>query len=295
MINISTSHLFNNMKQYGDRKVMIEEGAVRVPKGKDKAMYKIGKGAGSVIRVALGAIKGQRIKFVEPSQVPPAATQLYGLFAQEFKNIQGLQSIARGEKQPGKMTATEAQTLTISSNDRIQLQSVYQDEWIRQTAGLMAEVIKDKYEPGRWVRIIGEDDTLGIQQITEGLKNTRFDVDILPALTLPFDKEKRQASYMAANEIVTQPIASPMTDILLKQLEIPGWQKILKRYGSWTQFVAFQQMIESVKKGEMDPESALQMMIKRFQEEVLPAIEQRQRQQGFQQRINQGQVPGEAG
>jgi hypothetical protein len=295
MINVSASHLYNNMKQYGDRKVMIEEGAIRAPKGKDKAMYRIGKGAGAVIRVALGAIKGQRIKFIEPSQVPQSATQLYGLFAQEFKNIQGLQSISRGEKQPGKMSATEANALVTSSNDRIQLQSVYQDEWIKQTAGLIAEIIKDKYDPGRWVRIIGEDDKLGIQQITQGLKDTKFDVDILPSLTMPFDKEKRQAAYMAANQIVTQPVASPMTDILLKELDIPGWQKILKRYGSWQQFLAFQQLIEAVKSGETDPRSALKLLIKKFEEEVMPSIEQRVNEQGFQQKVNQGNIPGKAG
>ncbi len=237
MINISVSHLFNNLKQYGDRKVAIEEGAIRVPKGKDKAAYKIGKGAGSVIRLALGGLK--RIKFIEPSQVPPAATQFYGLMAQEFKNIQGLQSINRGEKQPGKTTATEASLLAIGGNDRIQLQSVYEDQWIKETASLMAEVIQDKYEPERWVRIIGEDDIVGIQQITEKLKTIKFDVDIMPGITLPFDKEKRQAAFLAANQIVTQPVASPMTDILLKELEIPGWQKILKKYQSWTDFVRF--------------------------------------------------------
>jgi CO/xanthine dehydrogenase Mo-binding subunit len=172
---------------------------------------------------------------------------------------------------------------------------VYQDEWIKQTAGLIAEIIKDKYDAGRWVRIIGEDDKLGIQQITQDLKNTKFDVDILPSLTMPFDKEKRQAAYMAANQIVTQPVASPMTDILLKELDIPGWQKILKRYGSWQQFLAYQQLIEAVKSGETDPRSALKLLIKKFEEEVMPAIEQRVNEQGFQQKVNQGNKPGEAG
>ncbi len=269
MINISVSHLFNNLKQYGDRKVAIEEGAIRVPKGKDKALYKIGKGAGSVIRLALGGLK--RIKFIEPSQVPPAATQFYGLMAQEFKNIQGLQSIGRGEKQPGKITATEASLLTISGNDRIQLQSIYEDQWIKETAGLMAEVIQDKYEPERWVRIIGEDDVVGIKQITEKLKTVKFDVDIMPGLTLPFDKEKRQASFFAANEIVTQPVASPMTDILLKELEIPGWQKILKKYQSWQDFIRFLELNQAVLEGRITPEQGIQLLVQeataRFQQQ----------------------------
>jgi hypothetical protein len=266
MINISVSHLFNNLKQYGDRKVAIEEGAIRVPKNKDKANYKVGKGAGSIIRLALGGLK--RIKFIEPSQVPPAATQFYGLMAQEFKNIQGLQSIARGEKQPGKMTATEASFLTISSNDRIQLQSVYEDQWIKETAGLVAEILQDKYEPERWVRILGEDDVVGIQQITQKLKTTKFDVDIMSGLTLPFDKEKRQQAFFAANQLVTQPVASPMTDILLKELEIPGWQKILKKYESWQQFVQFLQLMEAVKTGQITPEQGLELLVQTAQQQI---------------------------
>lgn len=265
MINVSVSHLFNNVKQYGDRKVAIEEGAIRVPKGKDKSLYKIGKGAGSVIRLALGGLK--RIKFIEPSQIPPAVIQLYSLMAQEFKNIQGLQSISRGEKQPGKTTATEASLLAIGGNDRIQLQSVYEDQWIKETAGLVAEVIQDKYEPERWVRIIGEDDIVGIKQITEKLKTIKFDVDITPGITLPFDKEKRQAAFFAANEIVTRPVASPMTDVLLKELEIPGWQKILKKYQAWQLWVQFLGLFEAVQNQEITPEQGLELLTQRAQQQ----------------------------
>lgn len=275
MLNISVSHLFNNLKQYGDRKVAIEEGAIRVPKGKDKALYKIGKGAGSVIRLALGGLK--RVKFIEPSQVPPAATQFYGLMAQEFKNIQGLQSIARGEKQPGKITATEASFLTISANDRIQLQSIYEDQWIKETATLVAEIMQDRYEPKRWVRILGEDDIVGIQQITEGLKTTKFDVDIMSGLTLPFDKDKRREAFFAANQIVTQPVASPMTDVLLKELEIPGWQKILQKYQSWQDFVQFLQLNQAVTEGKITIEQGIELLV-----------------QAAQQRFQQGQNSVEA-
>jgi hypothetical protein len=196
------------------------------------------------------------------------------LRAQEFKNIHGLQSIARGEKQPGKITATEASFLTISANDRIQLKSVYEDEWIKQTATLIAEVIQDRYEPERWVRIIGEDDIVGIQQITEKLKTLRFDVDIMSGITLPHDKEKRQQAFLMANQIVTQPVASPMTDVLLKELEIPGWQKILKKYQSWVQFMQFIQLMEAVKTGQIEPRQALRMLETRFAQELGNAAQQ---------------------
>jgi len=59
--------------------------------------------------------------------------------------------------------------------------------------------------------------------------------------------------------------------------------------------MAFEQLIEAVKSGETDPRSALQLLIKKFEAEVMPAIEQRVNEQGFQQKVNQGNKPGEAG
>jgi hypothetical protein len=213
MINVSVSHLVNNLKQFGDPRIAVERGAVDSPKGRDKAAYKIGKGSGSVIRLVKGALSGKRFQILHPAPPSAAATQIYQIMAQEFKNIHGLQSVGRGEKEPGEMSATQAQHLAISSNDRIMLQSVFEDEWIRQTAQLIAEVVQRNYEPERFVRIIGQDQVVGIQQITSELKNIRFDVDVEAGTTLPYDEDKVIAKYAQAYAMMGEPVPHVTRDV----------------------------------------------------------------------------------
>ena len=278
MINISVSHLVNNMKQYGDRKILMERGAIDVPKGRDKEQFKVGKGAGRIIRLATGAISRNKIKFVEPANVPPAAAMLYGLFAQEFKNIQGLQDIARGIQKPGETTATESQMLAISSNDRIALQNIYEDDWVRENAGLMAEIMQNKYDPGRMVRILGQDGVPGIMQITQQMKNLRFDIDIIPTLVLPFDKERRVLNHEKAVQMIATNPTSPMLPDMLKLYEIRNWKKILEQTESWVLFQQFNQIFQQVAEGKLDPRIALQQLVQ-FATQKLEQVTEQQRQE----------------
>jgi hypothetical protein len=118
------------------------------------------------------------------------AIQLYQLFAQEYKNFVGLQSIARGEQQQGEISATQAQWLALSSNDRIKLQSIYEDQWIIECCTLIAEMCQLNYTPDRYIRVVGEDRTIGTAQITNKEKSVKYDIDILPATR----QEVRKAS-----------------------------------------------------------------------------------------------------
>jgi len=260
MINITISHLVNNMKQFGDPKIAIERGAMDSPPGREKSHFKIGKGAGAIIRLVRGGLS--RMKIIDP--IPPSSSQLalYTLFTQEYKNIMGLQDIAQG-KQSKEMTATEAQYLAISANDRIAMQSGFEDEWVRQVASLVAEICQRHYDVGRFVRIIGEQHLVGVQQITSGLKQVRFDVDIVPGMSLPFDPEKRIVNYEKAFAMLQQPIANPMLPEMLRILEIQGWHKILQRYEAWQQYVQFVQLYEAVKAGQLDPKQAVQMLVQK--------------------------------
>lgn len=261
MINVSVSHLVNNMKQYGDRKVMVEPGAITVPKGRDKKHFRIGKGAGNIIRVAVNAIKGKRIQFVDPAPIPAAATQLYSLFATEFKNIHGLQDPARGVPTPGEQSATESQLLTISSNDRIALQNIYEDEWAKEISILMAQVMQKNYDVGRYVRVLGEDNAQGIQEVSKGLKDLIFDIDIEPTIIMPWDQERRIAQHEKAFALFAQPVPNVMLPEMLKLYEIPGYKKLLDRYGPWQQYMKFLQLYEAVKSQQITPEQAIQLLI----------------------------------
>jgi hypothetical protein len=186
------------------------------------------------------------------------------LFTQEFKNITGLQNIASGRRDEGRITATQAQALTISSHDRIALQAVYEDEWIRQLMILDAEISQRHYDEGRYIRIVGEDKIVGTQQITEKLKDVRFDVNIEPAASLPHDEEKRQAAYLQAYQLLRDPTPNPLLPDVLRKLGIVNWKKIVAQHSAFQNFVQLQQLFDAVKAGQISIEEATQMVTQRL-------------------------------
>jgi hypothetical protein len=276
MINISASHLYNNLKQFGDPKIAIETGAIETPPGQKGKHYKIGAGAGSIIRLAKGALSRGAFKVLDPSQPPPMALALYQMFAQEYKNIQGMQGIAMGEKTPGKMSATESVHLATSSVDRIALQAIYEDYWVVECCKLIAEMEQKYYDIGRWVRVVGEDNIAGAQQITERLKSVKFDITIIPGTTLPFDEEKRAAKYMEAYKLLDNPQPNPMLPEILKVLEIPKWKKLLMQHQGWVKYMNFQSTLEALKNGEVDAKVVMQDLT----QQVMQAAGQYREDQG---------------
>ena len=282
MVNITASHLYNNLKQFGDPKIAVETGAIETPPGKKGTHYKIGAGAGSIIRLVKGALGRGAFKILDPPQPPAQAVALYQIFAQEYKNIQGLHSIALGEKTPGKMSATESMHLATSSVDRIALQAVYEDYWIVECCKLIAEMSQKNYDEGRWIRIVGEEGIAGVQQITQDLKNVKYDISIIPGTTLPFDEEKRAMKYMEAYKLMADPNPNPMLPEVLRVMDIHNWQKLMSQHQGWSKYTKFQQMLEAIATGELDPREAMQII----SQEVMQAAQQAQAQENQQQRPN---------
>jgi hypothetical protein len=141
-----------------------------------------------------------------------------------------------------------------------------EDEWAKTLMNLIAEVIQDKYDVGRFVRIVGEDGIIGAQQITSDLKQIPFDVDIEPGKTLPFDKTEQVQNLEKAAQLVANPVPNVMTPELLRAYEVPNWQKILQRYQGWQQFAQFVQLLGAVQNGEIPPEQALAQLAQRIQQ-----------------------------
>jgi hypothetical protein len=263
LINISASHLLNNMKNYGDPKIAMETGSVEV-NPRTKKHFKIGKGAGAIIRLVRGALKDKRFAVLDPPAPSAAAMHFYGLMQQEFKNLVGVQSIGKGEKQPGELTATEAQWLAISSNDRIQLQSVFEDEWIKGVCEKVAEICQVNYDEGRYIRIVGEDKAAGVEKITQRLKTIQYDVEVLPATTLPYDPDKRIEKHIKAWEILNQPVANPMLPEVLRDLEVTNWKKLLEQHEPWMMWTQFLQLYQAVKEKKVPADEAMRVIRNRL-------------------------------
>lgn len=261
-INVTASHLVNNMKQFGDPRIAIEQDALAPMPVRTEKKYAIMRGAGAIIRLARGGLS--RFKVLAPAPLSPGHMMMYQLFTQEYKNIQGLHDIAQGKKTSGRTTAREASFLAISANDRIKLQNIFEEEWALQVINLVAEMDQFYYETGRIVRIIGEDQILGATEITEQAKTAKFDIDIEPSEGQPFDEEKRIEKYKMANELLAQPAPNPILPEFLRVLGISAWQKLLVRHSGWQEFVAFEQILKAVEEGQLDPKDGLQMIIQRY-------------------------------
>ena len=266
MINVTVSHLTNNMKMFGDPKIMVEKGAIDTPPGRTKEHFRIGKSAGSIIRVVKGAISGNRVKVVDPVTPSASALQLYGLFTQEFKNLIGLQDAASG-KAGNNLTATESSYLAISSHDRISLQNVFETEWIRQCCELVAGICQKNYAPDRWVRVVGEDKSAGVTQITQNMSKIRFDIDIQPAPAIPMDAEKRVVKLNRAYELMSMP-PNPMLPEMLKALEVPNWKKLLKESGTWQEYQRFSALYNAVAEGKISPEEGIRKLVESVRQKL---------------------------
>lgn len=274
MINTSLTHLYNNLKCFGDPKIIVENNTLAT-NPRTKKQYGIAKGAGAIIRVVRGGLN--RLKFQPP--IPPSAGAIlfYKLMAQEFKNLTGLQNIARGEKQEGKMTATEATQLAISSQDRIYLQSIMEELWVKGVMTLVAEMEQKYSNVNDFLRIVGEDNLVGVIQITQKLKEVRFDVDIEQGSTLPFDEEKKQLKYLKAYELLSNPNPNPLLPDVLRELGIRSWKKVLDQLPAWRQYLGIKALYEQVKAGQMAPEQAVAIIVRQasqlYASETIPPQE----------------------
>jgi hypothetical protein len=265
MINVTASHLTNNMKQFGDPRIAVEEGALaQDARAKSKRAYKIFRGAGSIIRLARGGLN--RYKIEPPTPISSGTLAMYGLFAQEFKNITGLQDVGQGKSTPGTQTKAEVQILAISANDRIHLQSVFEDEWVKNVASMTAEITRLNYDVDRLVQIIGDDRTPSALRMTQELKDFNMDVKVESGTTLPFDEQERIAKYVQAYQMMGEPVANPMLPEMLRVLEISGWQRLLQKHEAWIQYSEFLQLYEMLKAGEITPEEAIRVLSVRVAE-----------------------------
>ncbi|TSA52238.1 MAG: hypothetical protein D4R45_07320 [Planctomycetaceae bacterium] len=142
------------------------------------------------------------------------------------------------------------------------------------------------YDEGRYIKIIGEDTLNGVKQITSGLKNARYDISVVPGMTLPFDEEKRIAKLKMAYELLMQPTANPMLPEMLRALDVPNWKKILDEYPVWQDYQALLRLVEGVKSGQVDPNQAMTMIVNRLMQlqggEILKGMTQNAESQNKQ-------------
>jgi hypothetical protein len=240
MLNITMSALVNQVERTADPDKIIEAGTM----AKDRAgkIRQIKFNMGKLIVVAKGKL--DKIKNMVWAPVDPVVLNLAALMKQDIDDNSFSQPVSRGEIQKSGTTKAEAIRANVNSHDYTAMQAVFLDGWIDDTCTLIAEIVQANYSPGRITRIRGVDAT-SLMKVTGELLDVRFDVNIEPGSTLPFDEERKTARYLQAYQLVGEPVPNPMIEETLRVLDITDRQKILAKYQGlvlFRQFIQFGQL-----------------------------------------------------
>ena len=246
-LNITVSSMVNQVRRTADPTKVIEAGALA--KGRDnkiRSTYDHITGLGRIIVAARGKIK-MIANLVHPP-LDASVPLLADLLKKDIDDQMFMQDVARGAAQKGQQTKAEIVRLNQNSLDYVGLQGVFLDKWIDETATLVAEICQGNYEPERLMKMIADDVKSGMKAEQAAL-DVRFDVNIEPGSTLPFDEEKKQNEYMTAYKLLENPVPNPMIEDMLRELNISKRKEILERYQGlilFRQFIMMGQMLDEL-------------------------------------------------
>jgi len=254
MLNMTVSALVRRAILAADPERIVEAGALA--KSRDGKIRQTKPfGIGKYIIAAKG--KSDKIKNMEYSPLDPSILALAGILKQDIDDAMFMQDTARGAASTksglggtgGRITATEAARLDVNSHDYTALQSIFLDIWLDNTFTLIAEIMQRNYEPGRIIRIIGDNGEKNNVPMSQKLLDVRFDVNVEPGSTLPFDEEKKKNDYLVAYKLLENPIPNPMIEEMMRILKISNSKKILARYQGinlFRQFIQLSQLLAEV-------------------------------------------------
>ena len=254
MLNMSVSAMLRRVMLTADPERIVEAGALaKDRKGKLRQLNPFG--IGKYIIASPG--KSDKIRNMDYAPMDPATIALAGIIKQDIDDAMFMQDTARGASSTagglggsgGRITATEAARLDTNSHDYTALQAIFLDMWLDHTFTLIAEIMQRNYEPGRIIRIIGDNGEKNNVPMSAELLDVRFDVNVEPGSTLPFDEERKKNDYLTAYKLLENPIPNPLTEDILRILKISNTKKVLARYQGlilFKQFIQLSQMLTQV-------------------------------------------------
>jgi len=98
------------------------------------------------------------------------------------------------------------------------------------------------------------DDVKSGMKVEQAALDVRFDVNIEPGSTLPFDEQTKQQEYATAYKLLENPIPNPMIEDMLRVLNISKRKEILDRYQGlqlFRQFIMMGQLLTEVEPGKV--------------------------------------------
>jgi len=274
-MNTIGCHLTNYIKFFGDPQTWIEEGALA--KDKDKKKGTLPNWAGAIVVFAKNALTTNRARRESPPPLPGSLFQIFELFRRNKQDTSGNQDVSQGRASKGDNTLGEIEMLNRNAQQRIALQGAMLDVWLKQIAIGLSELMTLHYKVGDWVRLAGpgREAAQSSMQWTQGLVEARYDIDLEPASTLPYDKDRETMKYIKAYDLAPPDVKYALLEELLKKLEIKNIPAIMQKSMLAKQLMELSELTD---KQGMPPEqvsAAIQKLTGGLQElesEMPPAI-----------------------
>ncbi len=253
VLNMTISTLLQQVRRTADPTKIIEAGALAVDReGKTRSKKNDVTGLGRIVIATRGKIERMR-DWIHPP-LGPEVIQLAATIKQNVDDSMFMQDVARGAVTPGKQTATEIARLDRNSETYTALQAIFLDKFIDDTMTLIAEIAQNNYDLGRLMKILQDEDKQSTK-VSQELLDIRFDVNIEPGSTLPFDEQKKQLEYKAAYDILGDPLPNPILEEMLRILNIPKRKEILEKHQGLQLFRQFIQLGQLLTEALNDPEA----------------------------------------
>ncbi len=267
MLNLSVSALIQRARLAADPERLVEAGALaKDRRGNLRQTRQQMKGIGKWIVMRKGAM--DKLKNIVYPPLDPSEITLVQVLNQSINDTMMMQPVARGAPQGvtgakgAKITATEAAKQDVNSHDYTAMQSIFLDQWIDQTLTLVAELVQRHYQPERITRVVGGGKRENLI-ITQQHLDVKFDVNIEPGSTLPFDKEAKKADHLVAYNLLLNPAPNPMLEQVLRDLSVTDVEKVLQEHQGTVLFGQFVQL--SAQMAELDP-AAIQQLVEQVPE-----------------------------
>lgn len=248
-LNITVSAMVNQVRKTADPTKLVEAGALAKGRdGKVRSTKDDITGLGRIIVAARGALGRRAIANLEYPPLDPAVATLAEILKKDIDAQEFMHPVARGESEKGQQTKAEIIRLNQNALDYVGLQGIFLDKWIDDSMTLVAELCQRNYEVGRLMKMLS-DDVKSAMKAKQAAFDVRFDVNIEPGSTLPFDEQKKQQEYAAAYNLLENPIPNPMIEDMLRVLNISKRKEILERYQGlqlFRKFVQLSMMLEQV-------------------------------------------------
>jgi hypothetical protein len=261
VVNITTGHMLNYVKNFSDPRTKVEEGAnPDDPTNSDVASW-LQSAAGSIVKLSEGGMN--KVEFDTPAQMPAGLVQFYSLMTRELQGQTGQSDPSLGRAAGSQQTATEARVLATNARMRTSLHSKLIDRFLIRIIEMSGELMQRNYEPGRLIRILGEDNQAGGMKISQEMNAFRFDVELEVGSTLPFDEEIRKEEILKLTEI----FGPAMYLELLRAFKVPNPKEILQQNELFQAFQKYvqqqeqlaerqQKMGEDLKRGQFELQKA---------------------------------------